>query len=812
MTDTERNIRAPGDAAERIVRKLRNRNEFTILVTLKQERLNSGVLISIHSAKHRYLELESSGQRNEIRLHYRARNQQPHSEVFPYTLADNQWHKVSIAVSASHVLLHVDCNRIYEKVVETPLMDIPKDASFWLGQRNSAHGFFKEDMENGVRRSERKTKNIKHIVPDESGSESDNAFDIESEDSEWEPAIEDAVEPRLDDVDAEESRSFCRSQSVTPVKRGRLSSSESPRRSRGRPSPRKHHRNAASKGLEEGRWNSVTDPDVKPELPHFCPSRKPGVQLDSTKEYSHLELFQLFFDHLVVKTMCDNTNKNAARMRTMGRKSPWVELTVNEFYRFLGLVIFMGLLKVSALKDYWSLHRVYRIPFCRTVMTRKRFEVIMWTLHISNPEEDEENRKKWGTPDYDRLFCLRPLLDSVVLSCQAFYHPRQNLSIDERMVGSRTKSTLRQHMKSKPIKWGFKLFVLADAYNGYTCNFNIYQGRRGPDSGKGIGYNSVMNLFNVAHLGTGYHLYVDSFYTSVSLFRDLFHLKIGACGTINENRQGFPQARENDLSFRSSRGEIRWIRDKELLFVKWKDARQVSMLTTIHTVYTGDTALRRNVNQDGKWTVQSVPIPTAVRAYNRHMGGVDLSDALIKYYSVAHKTMRWYKTLFFHFVDIAVVNAYLLHKDLAQSQNTKPVSQKMFREELCLQLVDIEPSNRWKPSGGPAFPEVSKRSSSSAEVKAKEKVEMAVPQKPCFPVCITEGQNIDPSQKATKGRKLCVLCSKEKNGLKSIWKCDACNVPLCLVADRNCFRDWHLLAKASKKNATTKNGPQSSKK
>lgn len=31
--------------------------------------------------------------------------------MFPYSLADDQWHKVSVAVSASHVVLHVDCNR-----------------------------------------------------------------------------------------------------------------------------------------------------------------------------------------------------------------------------------------------------------------------------------------------------------------------------------------------------------------------------------------------------------------------------------------------------------------------------------------------------------------------------------------------------------------------------------------------------------------------------------------------------------------------------------------------------------------------------
>ncbi|XP_064175652.1 protein kinase C-binding protein NELL2-like isoform X3 [Anguilla rostrata] len=145
--DVGRSVKAPADAAGRMLGKLRHRTEFTLLATLKQEQLNSGVILSIHHADQRFLELESSGQRDEIRLHYRARDGRPRSEVFPYALADGRWHKLSVAVSASHVLLHVDCNRIYERVVETPLLDIPAGASFWLGQRNGARGFFKGTMQ-----------------------------------------------------------------------------------------------------------------------------------------------------------------------------------------------------------------------------------------------------------------------------------------------------------------------------------------------------------------------------------------------------------------------------------------------------------------------------------------------------------------------------------------------------------------------------------------------------------------------------------------------------------------------------------------
>ncbi|KAJ3592933.1 hypothetical protein NHX12_005271, partial [Muraenolepis orangiensis] len=52
-----------------------------------------------------YFELESSGVREEIRYHYRFHGK-PRSESFPYRLADGQWHKIALTISASHLLLH----------------------------------------------------------------------------------------------------------------------------------------------------------------------------------------------------------------------------------------------------------------------------------------------------------------------------------------------------------------------------------------------------------------------------------------------------------------------------------------------------------------------------------------------------------------------------------------------------------------------------------------------------------------------------------------------------------------------------------
>uniref|UniRef100_A0AAR2JSW5 Neural EGFL like 2 n=1 Tax=Pygocentrus nattereri TaxID=42514 RepID=A0AAR2JSW5_PYGNA len=141
--DMWRSVRASAGVSERMLQKLRGRVEFTLLLTLKQDKFNSGVMLSIHHGEQRYLELESSGQRSEVRLHYWTAERRTHSEVFPYSLADGRWHRVALSLSASQLVLYVDCSRIYERLVETPSMDVPAGTTVWLGQRNNAHGFFK---------------------------------------------------------------------------------------------------------------------------------------------------------------------------------------------------------------------------------------------------------------------------------------------------------------------------------------------------------------------------------------------------------------------------------------------------------------------------------------------------------------------------------------------------------------------------------------------------------------------------------------------------------------------------------------------
>lgn len=78
-----------------------------------------------------------------------------------------------------------------------------------------------------------------------------------------------------------------------------------------------------------------------------------------------------------------------------------------------------------------------------------------------------------GTPDYDRMFGPKPLMDTIRLACQGFFHPGQNHSIDERMVETKAQHSMKKFIQSKPTKWGHRLFVLADSSDGYTASHSL---------------------------------------------------------------------------------------------------------------------------------------------------------------------------------------------------------------------------------------------------------------------------------------------------------------------------------------------------
>jgi hypothetical protein len=89
--------------------------------------------------------------------------------------------------------------------------------------------------------------------------------------------------------------------------------------------------------------------------------------------------------------------------------------------------------------------------------------------------------------------------------------------------------------------------------------------------------------------------------------------------------------------------------------------------------------------------------PSAVFDYNKYKTGVDRSDQMLSYYSFATKTIKWWKKLFFHLFDLAVVTPKETRKKLRWKFSTKklpkdcslvPIQKFKYKVNLAVQLAD----------------------------------------------------------------------------------------------------------------------------
>ena len=112
-----------------------------------------------------------------------------------------------------------------------------------------------------------------------------------------------------------------------------------------------------------------------------------------------------------------------------------------------------------------------------------------------------------GTEGYDRLGKVRCILDMVKSHFPAMYDPHRENSIDEAMVPYKGRSCMKQYMPTKPVKRGFKVWMRADADNGYVSQFSVYTGKTGDKPEKNLGGNAVRSLTNKLE-NKGYHIII----------------------------------------------------------------------------------------------------------------------------------------------------------------------------------------------------------------------------------------------------------------------------------------------------------------
>lgn len=513
------------------------------------------------------------------------------------------------------------------------------------------------------------------------------------------------------------------------------------------------HKNKRQK-LDDRKWKSGS---FDPKTFVFDNSQS-GVSFDVSSKIGDsecpLSLFEFFFDEdLMRKIVCETNLYNEAITKheeSTARKhqKPWTDTNIKEMYCFFALTMLMAAVKKGRIKDYWSTDHLIATPIFGEVMPRDRFLAIMKALHFN----DNENQ-----PVGDRLFKIRPILLHLNKKFHSCINPYQNLCIDESLMPWKGRLVFKQYLPKKRHRFGVKIFVICDCTTGIVLGFIVYIGSDTEiENWKELGISgSVVMTLMKTYMDKGHNLYVDNWYTGVKLFEELHKHNTGACGTIKNNRSGFPKfgALKKD--------EAVFVHTENLLATKWKDKRDVHMLTSIQKDGWGATGKQHHT------TKELIKKPLSVIAYNSNMGSVDKSDMQLSFVECIRKTVKWYKKFFFHLLDLSVLNSSILHKIKTGKNQTLGE----FRNDLVRAIIQKY------------CKDIGARRSVSSSPHPKRLIDRHFP-------------SLVPSKNGKKSRQRnCFVCShskrKERKRSSTRYQCDDCDVGLCVTT---CFKEYHTLA------------------
>ena len=306
-----------------------------------------------------------------------------------------------------------------------------------------------------------------------------------------------------------------------------------------------------------------------------------GVQVQ-TEGFQPYDFFALFINNDLLNCFVTETNRYAEQylaennLTRGSRANDWHPTDITEIKQFLGLFFLMGIVHKPAIHMYWSKDPLFCTPIYNAVMSRNRFQLLLKFLHFN----DNSHMPAPADPSPDKLFKLRPLLDHLFEKFQVAYVPSCNISIDESLLLWKGRLSFKQYIPLKRARFEVKSFMLCED-SGYTFSLKIYTGRENVAPAVqdlSLSERVVADLMQPL-LNKGYHLYTDNWYTSLPLYKYLHRQGTLACGTIRSNRKGFPEQVKNA---KLRKDEQIACRSDELLALKFKDKKDVFMLSTIH--------------------------------------------------------------------------------------------------------------------------------------------------------------------------------------------------------------------------------------
>jgi DNA polymerase III epsilon subunit-like protein len=479
-----------------------------------------------------------------------------------------------------------------------------------------------------------------------------------------------------------------------------------------------------------------------------------GVQCSENSINSPLKSWRAIFTTSILERIVQYTNEYGS-----AKDENWTNITRTDLTDFISVLFVSSIQKRKDRTTQWFSNDVlYENGVIKRIMSGRKFHTILRFLHVCSLEEQPDPEDD----DYDPGYKVKELKDMLEDRFGKLFVPGRNLSLDETLLRAFGRIKFKVRIVTKSARYGIKLYVVTDAETAFVLKIIIYTGKstyNESDSENKKKTVQVVRQLCQDYKDTYRCVFVDRFYTSIDLLKELDKLGLYVTGTCMRNRlskevvikkqsREYKEMQRGDYkkhvyTYKNDNGE-----EVKYGLVCWKDRDIVYCLTNSIATDKLGVAYRRVTG--GRVCIQR---PMVIEHYNKYMGGVDLADQRrLHCNSTIMGGHRWWLKLFFYLLDVGTSNALILYN---HAMGGKVINLVEFKHKLIMSLVG-------------------------------DKLAM-----------VPTTANVVHEVTRTNQRHACAYCSLMGKYRRTRFKCAApgCQVPICSVgsgiADSDCFALSH---------------------
>ena len=119
--------------------------------------------------------------------------------------------------------------------------------------------------------------------------------------------------------------------------------------------------------------------------------------------------------------------------------------SLEELCAYVGFMLLMGIVHLPSIDDYWKNDEVYHYSPTAGRISHNRFRELHRYLHFV----DNSTLAPPGSPEYDRLGKVRPVVKMLAERVAGVYEPGKEVSMNEAMIPFKARSSFKQYMPLK---------------------------------------------------------------------------------------------------------------------------------------------------------------------------------------------------------------------------------------------------------------------------------------------------------------------------------------------------------------------------